>query len=67
MHTNEKDQHFFSSTLLAQFFYSPLKQMSNTLYILFLMEFLTRFVLQCIVTFSHLSLKVLWVKQIAEF
>ena len=63
----KKYQKYFSSTLVAQFFYSPLKQMSNTVYILFLMEFLTRFVLQCTVIFSHLTLKVLLVKQIAEF
>jgi len=69
MHTNKKISKFFSSTLVAQFFYSPLKQMSNTVYvyILFLMELLTRFVLQSTVAFSHLSLKVLLVKQIAEF
>jgi len=65
-HQRKRNTDSISSTRVAHCLNFVVKSVKHS-YFVFLREFLTRFLLHCISTFSHLSLNVPLVKHFAEF
>jgi len=67
MHTNKKGIPTMFLILGKRTFFITLQKVSNTIYLLFLKEFLIRCLLHCTSAFSYLSLNLLLIKQIVEY